>query len=318
MLKRIQNKVAESRFSMPVVSAYALAVWLATGLLIPQVPMSTTLLWEGAWVQLVCFAVSAYLMIELNNSNVLIRVYSRMISCSFLMMMCSASFLLGNMRGEIVMLSVIAAYIVLFRTFQDKQAAGWTYYAFLCFGLASVAWVQMLFFVPLLWLLMWTQLSSLSWRTLSASLLGLITPYWFIAAVLVFLGDLRLLVSHFVQLAETPFPYDYGLLRPCEILVFAFVVLLFVTGSIHFMRHRSDDKIRIRLLYGFFMSMGLATIVFLVLQPQHYSPLMQLLIVNTSPLIAHFLTLTRTRITNIAFLVISTVCVALTIFSLLS
>ena len=77
MIKRMQNHEAESSFTLPAVSAYAVAVWLASGLLIPHIPFTAQELAGGAWMQLVCFVVSAYLMVELNNSNALIRIYSR-------------------------------------------------------------------------------------------------------------------------------------------------------------------------------------------------------------------------------------------------
>ena len=82
MLKRTQNKVAESRFTLSVVVAYAIAIWLVSGMLIPQLPLTTEGIRQGAWIPFVCFMVSAYLMVELNNSNALIRIYSRTVSCS--------------------------------------------------------------------------------------------------------------------------------------------------------------------------------------------------------------------------------------------
>ncbi|MDR9825015.1 hypothetical protein RCJ22_05260, partial [Vibrio sp. FNV 38] len=89
MIKRTQNHVAESRFTLPVVVLYAIAVWLASGLLIPSVPITSEGLWKGAWVQFVCFFVSAYVLVELNNSNALIRIYSRTVSCSFIVLLCA-------------------------------------------------------------------------------------------------------------------------------------------------------------------------------------------------------------------------------------
>lgn len=275
-------------------------------------------------MQLACFVVSAYLMVEFNNSNALIRIYSRMVSCSFLAMLCAANFLFGNMLGAIVLLCTVAAYTILFRTYQLKEATGWTFYAFLCIALASVAWVQMLWLVPVVWLLMWTQLSSLSWRTFMASLIGLMTPYWFITVALFYIGSFSYFANHFGELANfspitlNPSPITLNPSPIPSLLTFAFVVSLYITGSIHYMRHSSDDKIRIRQLYGFFMIMGLADILFIILQPQHFDPLLRLLIVNTAPLIGHFLALTRTRVTNIAFFVISIASVALTILSLFS
>lgn len=316
MIKRTQNHVAESRFTLPVVVLYAIAVWLASGLLIPSVPITSEGLWKGAWVQFVCFFVSAYVMVELNNSNALIRIYSRTVSCSFIVLLCAGCFLFGSMGGAITQLCVVASNALAFRSYQDKQSMGWIYYAFLCVGLASSVFVQVLFYVPFLWLMMFFQLTSLSWRTFFASILGLLTPYWFALPVLLYKGEPDVLVQHFVALADFVFPFDYAQLTVNELLLFVLVVVLGITGTIHYWRKQSSDSIRTRLFYSCFIQMWLLTVIFLVLQPQHYDMLIRILIINVSPLIAHFLSLTYTRITNIAFYVICSVAVLLMLFSL--
>jgi len=316
MQKRSQNRVAESRYMLPVVSAYAMAVWLACGLLVPAVPFTAGELLRGAWVQLICFVVSAYLMVELNNSNALIRIYSRTVSCSFIVLSCAGSFLFSSMGGAITQLCVLASCCMAFRSYQDKQSMGWVYYAFVCMGLASTVFVQILYYLPFLWSLMYFQLSSLSWRTFFASILGLLTPYWFALPFIVYYGLSDSLLLHFAGLARFPFPYDYSQLSLNQLLLFAFVVAMGVTGTVHYMRKRSADGIRIRQLFSCFNQMWLLTAVFIVLQPQHYDMLIRILIINVSPLIAHFLSLTYTRITNIAFFAICAVALVLTIFNL--
>ena len=63
MKKYIQNKVSESKLTLPCMSVYALVCWLCCGLV-----------QEGWWMQLGGFVLTTYLMIELNNSNALIRI----------------------------------------------------------------------------------------------------------------------------------------------------------------------------------------------------------------------------------------------------
>lgn len=316
MIKRAQNRVAGSRLTLPVVMAYAIAVWLASGLLIPAVPITLASLLQGAWVQFVCFLLSAYLMAELNNNNALIRIFSRLVSCSFLVLLCAACFLFVSMRGAIVQLCIIAFYLLFFRTYQDKESAAWPFYAFLCLGLASTAYVHILFYIPFFFIMMHFQLSSLSWRTFFASVIGLITPYWFLIPWFVFKYEDGQFVKHLMALADfQPIHYFQQIALP-QLLILVFVLLLAVTGTVHYLRNSHDDRIRVRQLYGFFIFMWLLTAVFLFLQPQHYDILLRILIINTSPLIAHFISLTHTRITNIAFYVISTVAVLLMLFNL--
>ena len=76
---------------MPVVALCCLAACLAGDMLT-----------ENLWLQLAMLALSALMMVELNNENSLIRVYSRMVSCSFLVMTVMSSFLLQSITTGIV------------------------------------------------------------------------------------------------------------------------------------------------------------------------------------------------------------------------
>ena len=316
MIKRIQNQVAESRFSLPVVVAYAIAVWLVSGLLIPMLPFTAEGLRQGAWPQFVCFLVTAYLMVELNNNYALIRIYSRTMSCSFIVLFCAACFLFSSLPGAILQLCIVAFYICFFRCYQDRESMGWTFYAFLCIGLASAVFPQVFFYVPFLWIMMFYRLSSLNWRTFAASIVGLLTPYWFILPWFIYHDDYEPLGRHFMALADFRLPYADLQLTFNQVLLFVVVVALGITGIIHYWRCQSADNIRIRLLYGCFIQVWFITTAFILLQPQHYDLLIRILIISTSPLIAHFLTLTSTRITNIAFYVICATAFLMTVFNL--
>lgn len=314
MVKYIQNQVAESRYLLPSVTAFAIAVWLASGQLIPTLPFTSTQLLHGAWVQFVCFLVTVYMMVELNNSYALIRIYSRTVSSLFLLLTCAGSFLFASLGGAIVQLCFVGFLFTGFHCYQDKQSAGWIYYAFICLGLASVVFVNILFFVPFLWLQMFFQLSSLSWRTFFASLIGLLTPYWFALPLLMFQGQYDWLPAHFAALAE--FSYDLSQLTVNQLLLFFLVVGIGITGTVHYWRKKSGDNIRIRLFYNCFIYNWMLAAGFLILQPQHYDALIRIMIINVSPLIGHFLALTSTRTTNIAFYAIGGLIFVLTVFNL--
>ena len=304
-IKRTQNRVTQSRLTLPTVMVYAVAVWLAGGLLQQQL-----------WPQLVCFLLSTFLMVELNNGNALIRIYSRAVSSSFVILTCAANFLFSSFTGAFVTLCFIATYIMLFRTYQDKQAVGLTFYAFVCIGLASLAFVKVLWIVPLLWFCIYIYLSSLSWRTLAASLIGIVTPYWLLTPFIIYRHHFSEAKEHFSALIDIQSTADYGHLPLNQSLTAAFIVLLALTGIIHFWRNSSADRLRIRQLYGFFTFITMITTAALFILPQYYDILLRLLIINTVPMIAHFVTLTSTRITNIAFYVICITALILTAINL--
>lgn len=288
--KRFQNIFAESRFSLPFLMVVTVATWVARGMVE-----------ERLWMQTICLGMSTYLLIELNNSNQLLRVYSKMVSGSFLLLLIATNALYPDLRMGIVSLCAVAMYTMLFRCYQQRKASGWVFYGFLCLGLASLVFIQVLFFIPFLWGAMAFNLYTLNGKTFFASLLGLFTPYWFVGGYCVFMRDLSLLSDHVSDLSVFTPLFDYRGIDEHQLVTFGFVALCALVGIVHYLRNSYSDKLQTRMLYEVFILMDVMTLIFIVLQPQHYVPLMALLVVNTAPLLAHFITLTHTWLTNIMF-----------------
>lgn len=303
--KRIQNKIAESRWTQVYVVSAAALVWIIAGLHHPAVIVPG-----------ICLLLSTYLMMELNNGNALIRIYSRMVSCSFLVFATMAGFMFPSVRAAIVMLGTVGYYTLSFRCYQDAHAPGWTFYAYFCIGMASIAWVQILFFLPIFWIIMRTNLLALSIRNFCASILGLLLPYWFLSGYLAAKGDLSVLVNHFAQLAVFHEPLRLTSLSVSELVMISFVLLCALIGIVHFLNQKRNDNIRTRLFYQIFITVDLSAAVFLLLQPRHYEALLSMLMVTTAPLIAHFFALTRTRLTNWMFVFLSCSAVIIMLINL--
>lgn len=305
IVKRFQNRVAESRIALPVTGVYAFAVCALGGLFTEQL-----------WVQFVLLAVSSFLMMELNNVNALIRIYSRMVSCSFLVLAVMSQYLVVDVRCGIVQACFIAFYLFLFSAYQDNRAMGRVFYAFLMLGIASTMFVQILFFVPVVWVLLCTNLMVRSFRAFVSSLFGLLVPYWFMVAYYLYIDDVDSLLDHFLQIAQFGPVLGWMDMPVSHILTAAYVAILAVVGMIHFRLNNYKDKIRTRMLFEIFSVLALAAIVFIILQPQHIDYLLALLIVSTSPMIGHYIALTNTFITNISFYVMLVVTLIITCVNL--
>lgn len=305
MVKRLQNKIAESRFSLPITAIYSVAVWLAGGLFENRL-----------YIQLLLFGLSAYLMVELNNSNSLIRIYSRMVSCSFMMLTLMAAFLFNSTDVWVVQFCMIAAYLVLFKCYQNKHSQGLVFYAFFFIGIASVFFIQILYFVPFLWIMMKAKLMSFSMRSLLASLIGITAPYWFLAGYFIFNGNADLLLAHVKSIAQFEPLFQYDFSNYHIIITFAYITVIAIIGSLHFLRNSYKDKIRTRMIYEIFITMNTLTFIFILLQPQHINPLLSMMIINSSVLAAHFIALTNTKITNITFCCIAACTIGLTVYNL--
>ncbi len=305
MKKRLQNRVALSRWALPVTIVYGLAICLIVGMM-EREQLSTFVL----------LVVSSLMMAELNNSYSLIRIYSRMVSCSFLVMTSMCLRLFPSAEVVVVQLTFIAFLLLIWRAYQNPGAVGWVFYAFLALGVSSIVFPKALLFVPVLWVVMGTNVLCLSARTLMASILGLLTPYWFFAAWLFYTNDLGMLAGHFASVVAFQPLFQFNGIDIHHLVTFGFILLLAVIGATHFIIYSYQDRIRIRLIYETFIVLDACCVIFALLQPQHFNELLGMAIVNTSPLIGHFLALTHSRLSNITSISIALIAFAITLFNL--
>ena len=291
-MKRIQNIVAESRRTLPITATYAVIVWLLAGLI-----------GQGRWLQFACFVLSVYLMMQLNNENLLIRIYSRMVSVSYILLSCAALFLFDSLSSAFFQPALIASIFCLFKTYQDRSSAGWTYYTFLFLGLGSLLDVHALYLLPVFWLMMILTVYSFSWHTFMASLLGIATPYWFTLAWYAWQGegDISPWLQHFAEFASLQLPFSYSVLNLQHLLLIVFLVSLFLLGAIHFVVTSYKDKIRVRQMYYSLIVLMIFSCILVALLPQLYHLAFHVMIISVSPIIGHFMALTSSRLTNILF-----------------
>lgn len=305
-MKRLQNRIATSRWSLPVTVAYGLLISLAAGLLT-----------EALWLNFALLFVSMMMMVELNNSNALIRIYSRMVSCSFLVMTTMSLFLFKTIDVAVVQISFIAFLLFLLRSYQEPNATGLTFYAFCALGIASIVFPQILLFLPALWIVMAVYMQSFSPRTFLSSIIGVIAPYWFVAAWLFYTGKYAWLGTHFISALQFGTPFYLADVKLHEWITFAFVLLCALIGSVHFMIYSYQDRIRIRLIYEMLILLDGLTLFFALIQPQHFDCLLGMAIVLTAPIIGHWLALTSSRLSNIVSMLLAAAAFALTIYNMI-
>lgn len=304
--KSFQNKIAGSRYSLPCSATLIALMWVAVGMAVGNI-----------WVQFALTALSTLLMVELNNRNSLMRTYSRMVSCCFLVLATAISLPAPSLTGNMVTLCTIAFYLILWTTYQDHQATGRTFYAFVFAGIASMVCIQTAYYLPLMWILMLFFVNSFSIRTLLASLLGMVLPYWFAAGYFVYTEDWQTPLAHFQDFIDYSGLLNYTQTTTHQLVNTAFIAVLALLGAVHFLRNSYADKIRTRLIYESFVVMDIVTLAFIVLMPCCYDNLIGIMVVNTAPLVAHFVTYTHTKITNIVFIAMLVTAVVLLLFNLL-
>jgi len=302
--KRFQNVVMESKLLLPLTTCIMVAALYCYGIID-----------GGWWVEAACVAVATTLLSELNSSNQLLRVVSQATPSMYLLLLASAIFLFPDIKCSIMQLCMIALWYMLFHCRQHDESPGWVFYGFFCLGLASMVFIQVLWYVPVLWVLMATCLRALNARTFWASVLGMVTPYWLGAPFFLYQYGPQTVITHFQGLWTYMPLGDWSMIGEHEWLAIGWTALLAITGIFHYASSGYQDKIRTRMLHEIFIAITLLTMAAIALQPQHYKIWLSILIVNASPLIAHYLTLTHTWLTNISYHLIIIITLAIIFYN---
>lgn len=168
MQRRLQNKIAESTWTLPIVSVFVALCWL--------LPFGHR--WEEPVGLGVC-VLTTYVLLELNTANALLRVRSRMVSVVYLLLVCLCGWLHVFNLTCLAALCIVLSFYTLFQTYEQVEAVFPTFHAYLFIALASLVWPPLLWLALIQW---WNQtifLRSMSWRGLWAAILGAFTPYFF-------------------------------------------------------------------------------------------------------------------------------------------
>ncbi len=171
--RRLQNKVAESSITLPAAAVLAALLWW-----LPQGSYSNEAL--AGWA---VYALTTYVLIELTNVNVLLRVRSRLTSSIFITLLAVCGFVHQLQPATIAALAVVCALYALFTTYERRQLTAPTFHSYLLLSLGSLALPPLLLLMPVLLFCQGVYMRSLSWRTFMAALIGTVVPYWIWAAI---------------------------------------------------------------------------------------------------------------------------------------
>lgn len=289
--KSLRLRIAGSATTLPAAAAVTAALWL-----LPFPPGETR------WAGLFTTALAAYVMMECNNRNALLRVRSRMTTASFLLLTAVCPFLHDWQPAMAAVVALLATLTLIFATYQQRHAEGHTFYAFLFLSLGSLAFPPLLVLAPLLCIAMLLYLRSLTGRTLLAGLFGLALPYWGYAG---WMGWNNRLDTAFLYMRSycNLSPPDFSALPPQHAAALGMVLLLVVPAILHFWRTAYNDKIRTRMLYHTLTLTVFALLALLAFRPQWHDALLRLLIAAGAPFVGHHFALARGRLMDVWFIV---------------
>ncbi len=305
--KRFQNKVAASGVTLPAAAVLATLAWLLHG------EIDGHLL--GGW--LLC-AVTTAIVAETNNAYSLIRVRTRLASVVFLLGLAVMPWAHPFGSAGVAMACVAGVLYFLFRTYQLTEPVGDTFRAQLLLGVGSLLFPPLLLLAPFYLLCMGFYLRSLGPRAFVAALLGLVLPYWFWVAGCLYVEDFSPLLTHFEAFA-LPTWQDVAALTALPLLkklVWGCTTVFTLVSTVYYLRTYYNDKIRTRMFCYILICQFFVLELLLWVQPQYFAVWLALLHLTGSFLTAHYFAVTRSRATNLLFILTLLIWVALAALSL--
>lgn len=318
-----QKNIASSQFTLPIVSILSAIIWLfvpketCTTCSTPSLglwPFIPSTLTEGNEGMLAAFGLSAfgvYLLAELNNHNVLLRISSRMLS-SMLAAFFGLSLCLHSLGpGHVVMVFYTLSLFTLFTTYQMPLTMH-TFVTYFLLSAGSLVFPKFLYLVPVYWMCQ-LYLRSLSQRCFVASIFGVLVPYWILFGIFINSEEwTQVFVDICNQIVDIAKP-DFQCMCLKDWAIFGFAVVFFLMGMVDFYINSYRDKTRVRIIYNVVIIYAFATIVFMMLQPQYFHILLPILLVNSSIVGGHYIALNYNKFTHIYCLIILALAIALLI-----
>lgn len=288
----LRYNIVTGSFTLPTAFVLALAMWL-----VGSAQAADSALWWGGFG---ATTLTAYMILELNNRNSLLRVRSRLVSSTFLVFMGAMTFMQQASWECVPPMCLLPAYYMLFQSYQNFNSQGYVFHAFLFVGIGALVFPKIVLLAPFLLFAMTVQLRCMTARAFFAALIGVSLPIVLREVYVLYIGAPTKIDTFWEELTTFPLP-DYTILNEHQVVSAAFVLIIAGIAAIHFFRTKFNDKIRTRMFFYVIMLEEFAIAALLVAQPQHFGMTFRLLLANSCIIIAHQLAFARGIAADIYF-----------------
>ena len=294
MKSRLQNKVAGSAWTLPVCAVAAAGMW--------WLPEREPTAEQGLGLA-VCL-LTAYVLMETNAREHIIRIRTRLMSAVWLILAASLPFM-HPLREPIAVAALLAvSYALLFRCYQKHRPQKYVFHAFLMLGLGSFLAPAMLPMAVLYLFYLAVFLRSLTAKAFWAAIIGVVVPYWCYAIWCFVMGDVQSLLDLWTRMTQFEMPSAEAVMAMplANQVATGVVVLTSIVSIIHYLSTNYDDKIRVRMYLYIYVAQTVLLTALLFAQPAWFETTMAMLLCSSCPLIAHYFALSRSWLTTAFFL----------------
>lgn len=273
---------------------------------LPFMAILTTVLWffspgEGwmMWLTMAIIAVMTYIIVEWNNQCQLLRIRSRMNSAVFLALIAGFPAIHSDPLAIVPAFFLLVCFFILCKSYGLYEPQGYAFHGFFSVSLASLLFPPILLCIPFLLFSCNYQLRILQRKTFVACILGLVLPYWIYIPVSALLPTFDPW-QRWKECFQIALP-DYSNFPLWQWAALGFMLLMAVVAMTHFVRNSYNDKIKTRQFFYTVLAQEIPVIALTLWFPQYFSICFPMLIVCTTPFIAHYLALGKSRWMNYWF-----------------
>ena len=228
----------------------------------------------------------AYIIQRISDIEMLIRERTRLVFILFVLLTSTNVGALPFKEVTIVLLCLVFMIYELFNAYQLPEATGRFFNAGVLIGVAGLFMPQALWFMPLVWIGMY-QFLSLSYRSFLASLIGMLTIYWFVLAWCVWTNDFSMFSSLFLSLSDFNFLSIFLVFLNYQLGFFG-VALLMVVAFFHIKRDAINNRVRVRQMLSFLLNMSVWSLILICLYGGEMDSFLAVFYLPVSVLIAYF------------------------------
>jgi hypothetical protein len=207
--------------------------------------------------------------------------------------------LLGNWGESLSALLILIAISSLFSSYQAPRAEKHAFDISLLLSFASLFWIKSVFLLPVFWIGMY-MMKTLSFRSFLASIIGILTPYWFAFFYFAYYNDYTPLLNYLQT------GIDFHLINFTEVKLFTWIHLgitilttMFAIG--HCMFSSYNDKIRSQTFLNFLFFILFCTYALIVVDFQHSGSIIYLNYLISTFLISYLYASEKGRFSNFLF-----------------
>lgn len=215
------------------------------------------------------------------------------------LLLITNSYLLGNWGENLGALLLLMAIASLFGSYQQPRAEKQAFDISLLLSIASILWLKTVYLLPVFWIGMY-MMKTLSFRSFLASLIGILTPYWFAFFYFAYYNNYTPLLNYLQSIV------DFRIINFTEVPLFTWIhlgitVLATIFAIGHSMFSSFNDKIRSQSYLNFLFFILICTYALIIVDFQRSGSIIYLSYLISAFLISHLFASVKGRFSSFLF-----------------